>query len=561
MRLEAAVCVALMAAAQWAGAQEARLDDAITYLSGASSPEELDENEIERFTSLASRRVNVNTAPESRLVASGLFTRYQAASLADYRKRAGDILSVAELALVDGFDEALASALEPFVSFATSAPPGRSSLERGGFAVESLARTAVRRNEDGEAWNYGFKCRIGDSDRWEAALAAKSPYGGSIWPPDAISGSAAVYGRRLLSKAVAGDFNARFGQGLLLWSGFSLSGVSTAGGFAKHPSGVSPAWTMSPEAAHRGAAVELSFGRLYLSSFAAVDGLAGVNLSYYARSGQLGVTALSEGRASADWRWSLGTLDFFGEVAGDPCAGVAAFVTGLTWNPAYQVRASVSARDYPSAFSDKYSGAQRSSTHTRDERGLSVGLDYRTFAWTADWCAHPSKATSQFKSVMKWTPAISDMLAGEARVTARHRPADPCPWRADGRLSATLSGSGGLSLKGCAACAGSRSFSWLFYAEGGFLRERSDGRFSAYIRGTAFKVDHWEDRIYIYERDIPGAFSVPAYYGRGVSLSAVVSYKYRRTSLSIRASMTGYPGMIQRKPGKAELKFQFQTVI
>ena len=561
MRLRMIVCAALMAAAPLAGAQEADLEDAIAYLSGASSPEDLDENEIERFTSLAMRRVNINTAPESRLVASGLFTRYQAASVADCRKRTGDILSAAELALVDGFDEALASALEPFVSFATSTSPGRSSLEHGRTAVESLARTAVRRNEDGGAWNYALKCRVGDSDRWEAALAAKSPYGGSVWPPDAISGSAAVYGRGLLSKAVAGDFNARFGQGLLLWSGFSLSGVSTAGGFAKHPAGVSPAWTLSPGATHRGAAVELAFRRLYLSAFATADGLFGGNLSYYARSGQLGVTALSEGRASLDWRWSLGTLDFFGEAAADPSVRAAAFVTGMTWNPAYQVKASVSARNYPSGFCDTYSGAQRSSTHTRDERGFSAGFDYKTFTVTADWCEHPSKSTRQFKSIMKWTPTVTEWLAGEARATARHRPADPCPWRADGRLSAMLAGPGGISLKGCAACARSRDFSWLFYVEGGWLRERSDSRLSAYVRGTAFKVDSWEDRIYIYERDIPGAFSVPAYYGRGVSLSAVASFKHGKTSLSIRASMTEYPGMRERKPGKAELKFQFQTVI
>ena len=50
---------------------------------------------------------------------------------------------------------------------------------------------------------------------------------------------------------------------------------------------------------------------------------------------------------------------------------------------------------------------------------------------------------------------------------------------------------------------------------------------STYLRGTVFKIDNWDDRIYSYERDAPGNFSVPAYYGRGVSLAWTGGCKLR----------------------------------
>jgi hypothetical protein len=98
----------------------------------------------------------------------------------------------------------------------------------------------------------------------------------------------------------------------------------------------------------------------------------------------------------------------------------------------------------------------------------------------------------------------------------------------------------------------------LTYVEGGYVDESSKRKLTLFLRGTAFKIDRWDDRIYIYERDIPGAFSVPAYYGRGCSASAVASVKRRHFSCHARAYATAYPGMGGKKPGKAGLKLQCQ---
>jgi hypothetical protein len=82
---------------------------------------------------------------------------------------------------------------------------------------------------------------------------------------------------------------------------------------------------------------------------------------------------------------------------------------------------------------------------------------------------------------------------------------------------------------------------------------------SIYLRQGLFFVDDWEDRIYVYERDAPGSFNVPAMYGRGWFVSAVASARMSRMMrLYARASYVGYQFMPyeKRKPGKAELKLQ-----
>ena len=528
----------------------------ITYLTGASAPEELEVEVVERWTALAARPVRINLATEARLASCGLFSRYQAASVADYRRTSGDILSVAELALLDGFGEETARALAPFVSFETRAAPGRSSLEKGRVRTEVHARSILQESEGDRNGNYALKLRTGDEDRWLASAAAKKAAGARLWPQRDLSGSVAVYGRRLPFSLVLGDFNARFGQGLLLWSGFSLSGVQSAAAMDRHPSGLSPAWTLSPGAAHRGAAADIILGRFVLSGFWSYGKCSGANLTWLARGGQLGLTALPGSRVSLDWRWSFGRWDLFGEVADDFGNRVLAAVAGVAWNPAYQVRLAASVRDYPADFDGSLAGALRSSTRSADERGAAFALDYKKLTFTADVAVHPSKSTGMCKAVLKYSPQLTEALSFTFRAVSRYRPHDTYPWRNELRAEGLLASSGGLSLKGCASFCRSAGFAWLTYLEPGYKIETDSLRWSVYLRGTAFVVDDWEDRIYIYERDIQGAFSVPAYYGRGCSLSAVTSLKIKSFTFGARVYATAYPGMAEKKPGKAGLKLQ-----
>ena len=64
-------------------AQSDNLMKAILYLSGADSEEELDEQEMERFSVLASSPLEINLVSRSRMATCGLMSQYQVASLMD----------------------------------------------------------------------------------------------------------------------------------------------------------------------------------------------------------------------------------------------------------------------------------------------------------------------------------------------------------------------------------------------------------------------------------------------------------------------------------------------
>ena len=102
------------------------------------------------------------------------------------------------------------------------------------------------------------------------------------------------------------------------------------------------------------------------------------------------------------------------------------------------------------------------------------------------------------------------------------------------------------------------STSFLTFLEGGYKRDR----FSVYLKQTFFVVDNWDDRIYSYERDAPGNFSVPAFYGRGMNTALMLSWKFTRWGrIYLKGTMTSYPFMEQekKKSGSAGLKMQFSV--
>ena len=76
---------------------------AVLELAGCLSVEELDEDEVERYSDLHDNPLHLNYASRSKLLSSGLMSAYQVAVLMDHREMTGDILSYEELSALDGF--------------------------------------------------------------------------------------------------------------------------------------------------------------------------------------------------------------------------------------------------------------------------------------------------------------------------------------------------------------------------------------------------------------------------------------------------------------------------
>ncbi len=610
---------------------------AMMFIAGVTDAEELDESTVEEFSSYLSAPLPVNAATLSRLSGSGLFSQYQVASLLDYRSRSGDVLSMAELAAIDGFGKEYAAALSHFISLDSYALPGRSSAHQAGIRNSAVLRDGVRRREGERAESsYALRYRLDMRQRAELGFVVKSGYGESLLPPEVMSFNLSYYGRKRLGKLILGDFNARFGQGLAFWSGFSMGGLSAPESYSRRPSGIAPYRSYSGEGSLRGAAADFSFGRFTLTSFLAVEGLremmAGkrdgglslvpaVNLGYFGRNGQAsftcyaqtrdlsggpGVTAtrgfpagrasvsgadrLPEGgvasafedlKCSADMRLTVKGTEIFTEVALDVVSLSVAAVAGSRFSIGDRLDMAVSGRYYPAGYSVARSGAVRSGTRCSNEYALSVGGSFSVGKYVRlagkegfgssivrhrgvfgiDFSHAPeprygtSSRTSQVKMLFDYDLQLSPSVAVSMRATERLRDWGE-PFRTDVRADVKYA-SGKFVLSARANVLLCEGVGLLGYAEGGYVSPK----LTLYLRGGVFRIDNWDDRIYVYERDAPGSFNVPAFYGRGYWAALTASLRcsgwcraYFRASFQDCPWVS--PGAAGKRPGKAELKIQ-----
>ncbi|MBO4465280.1 MAG: hypothetical protein J5748_01195, partial [Bacteroidales bacterium] len=343
-----------------------------------------------------------------------------------------------------------------------------------------------------------------------------------------VSGYASRQGHRLIGQVIAGDFNARFGQGLLSWTGFTMSTLYTVGAFARSPSGLSGSNTLSAGSAKRGLAADFVFGNADLSLYATKDGEQLAHFQYLTKRGSYGLTVQhtpSTLTASADWRVTFGKLTAFGE------ATPKAFRTGAFYNHSYGKRGAVLFRSRP------------------EEYAAAIGGEVQWASLTGEYSYDCDKQKRQLRTVALCNPSFSVgsfTLKPTVRVHSRYRPEEKLRWRNDLRAELDAQ-TGPWLLHGRYNALHCEQWAWLSYLEAGYKLDKT----ALYLRGTLFKIDKWNDRIYSYERDSPGNFNVPAYYGRGWALSLYARWRW----LSLRAATTRYPWTPEKEP-KYEFKFQ-----
>ena len=493
-------------------------ETAVMRITGAAAVEELDESVMERFRALAVRPVDLNGAGRSRLLATGLFTQFQVASLLDYMEMTGDVLSFTELALVDGFPADFVEALRLFVTLESRDAPGR----RHGNKVHGnlMLRGAVREQE-GLAGTYGIKAKVEYADRFELNWGSRTTYADGTFGVGTVS--AAYYGRRKLGKVVLGHFGARFGQGLTQWSGFSLQPYGSVSSLRRSGTGFAATSSFSPELC--GIAADFDLGRWNLGAAYSVTGkLPIANVNYIGKTFTAGLVATSKA-AGAHWQVGIPNASIYGEVAwNDGLQGVA----GVMWVPAYGSKIGAVGR---------YVGGAPE---------LIAGASLKGFDAVAAISSKQMRATAKYApsftmGPVSFTPAL--------RLAARKTEA----WRLEGRGELQLDLAGWM-LRSRLDVVHSTATAWLVNAEAA----RTEGAFKSYLRWTLFKIENWPDRIYVYERDAPGSFNVPAYYGKGFALALAGSWKPSgHHTIYYRVSYVAYPWNTTEKPSKLEVKLQY----
>lgn len=513
-------------------AQDGDVLRAALYLGGASTEEELDATLVDRLENLRGRPIRVNK-PSRR--ARELLSAYQLASLEDYRRSHGDVLSWEELALVDGFNKEAVAALKPFLSLDSEALPG---------AVDTLSRQKRQLLLRVTEKNFGAKYKS-SGDRYQAGAAWRGEDG--TFHADIQLGH-----HRLL----LGDYNARFGQGAAHWSGFSMESLSTPDAFIRRSTGLRPAWSFSHDGLHRGGAWEYARGAFQGALFADAAGTMGLHAEGLWRTFQGGFTAMLEKSGpcfSLDGRWNWKGLDLAGELAwkNQSLGGKLA----SSWKPSDAWRLALQTRILPSRFTGKKNGeyglALGASFDTDKRISLSgktgFGSSVQVFSasFTADAALLPKPADGepgrfQFRSCLQAKWQASPLWALAFRFTERYRNYEPA--RHDIRLD-LIFGHGPWSATARSEFVLCRQPGFLTYLEGGYKGENLYG----YLRVTGFAISHWDARIYCYERDAPGSFSVPAYNGQGAAASIVGSWKHRfprwfTLKLYLRAACTFHIG-------------------
>lgn len=574
-----------------AAAQSVTEDEYILRFLGADSLEEIDEESVAQLSAFLIRPLRINLVSQSRLVSSGLMNRFQAASLIDYRMRHGDVLSVVELSLIDGFSVSFAEDIAPFVSFESHLAPGQRYDSEAPVRTELSFRSGMKYN-GGLKWGSAFKTSVESGGRMELNCALTSPYG--YFEPDSFQYTASMYWNmiRFPCEVFLGDFNARFGQGLVLWNGLSLGSMSSPRAYMRNPTGLSRSSSFTGSSAFTGVGCEISLKTVSISAFLSFPDLKtmktsddfrlmpALNISWSGRKGQISMTnyavvgnlkgteeITSCAWSSIDTRWCLNGYDIFAEIAYDWKSSCPASLTGILFPIGRSISAATSLRWFPSSFQPFSGGASRSGTSSGNEYGVSLSSEFKpdagnshrvVFALDAAHFPIPKKndrgGSVQMKGLLLWEWKPFDFITLKTRLSERLR-----TWGAASRTDLrtdiiTEMGDVYTALRvNALKCA---EWGLLSYLEAGYRHSA----FTCYLRLGLFRVDDWEDRIYVYERDAPGSFNVPAYYGRGVWTAAAGSFKFSRWGkLYIRAAYTSYPFMPEdrKKPGRAELKIQF----
>ena len=193
-------------------------------------------------------RKNINSATRDDLEIAGFLTPYQIASLLEHSERDGLFFSWAEIFLIPGFTGEVSDLLPLFFTLEQHKAPRKTDLRSlaryGKHTVLMQTRTRFPRAEEyspvtareylarpntrylGIPWYRYGRYAFSYYDRLRCGITLESDPGERA-VADFLSFHISLQGPGALKSLVAGDFRARFGQGLMLWNGTRFGKASS----------------------------------------------------------------------------------------------------------------------------------------------------------------------------------------------------------------------------------------------------------------------------------------------------------------------------------------------
>jgi len=422
--------------------------DLVEEIASANNDEDSEvdfEQLYEQFANLLSNPINLNTATRAELEQLYILSDFQISSILEYIKTSGQMLSIYELSFIHGFDETLASNLYPFVSVTSVeksySPKFTDMISRGqnqilARAKQTLEKQAGYRDDYSTQFagsplslytRYSYKYR--DILKWN--ITTEKDAGEKYF--DYISGHIQYDSKKILKRLIVGDFQAQFGQGLVLWNGFGYGKSVTGTVVRKRARGIYGYSSTDENKYFRGVATNLEFknninASIFVSSKkrdatiidstgtfrtlqtsglhrtpseienknSVTENAIGGNINYTHENLRVGISALwhnfnsdyvrdvqpynmfelnksSNYNYSADAQWSWRRMTLFAETAFDTHTKNAS-VAGATFNLEQNVQLSLLYRNYAYNYQSMYAQGFGDGSRTENEKGFFAAI-------------------------------------------------------------------------------------------------------------------------------------------------------------------------------------------
>ena len=255
----------------------------------------------------------------------------------------------------------------------------------------------------------------------------------------------------------------------------------------------------------------------------------------------------------ADYNFVLRNFNFFGEISRSDNGGMA-YLNGLLIALDPMVSLSVLHRHYDRDFWGIRSVAFSESSNPWNERGLYFGLEIRPSQkilfnayfdqFSFDWLRFQSSAPSSgFDSFGQLNYRPSKKVEMYIRARHRQRPRNTeqdvdgidfvvaahqtnYRYNVSYKVSNSVKFRNRIELIDYKRGDSEREHGYLVYQDIIYRPLSSPWEFTA--RYALFETDSYDARLYAYENDVPGVWSIPAYYGRGSRGYLMLRYRAGR---------------------------------
>lgn len=253
---------------------------------------------IEGLKQYQSHPINLNKTTKDELMDLGLLTEIQISALLSHRKKNGNLLTIYELQGIDGFDIRTIKSILPYVkvtdnfesahfTFAEMLKSGNTEIttrfqrvleQQAGYNEynDSLLKASPSKYYLGDANRIFTRVRFRYSNNVSLGFIGEKDAGETFKKIDSLNKRAGfdfysfhlfLRNIRFVKSLAIGDYQASFGQGLVMWRGFGFGKSVSVANMKRNAPGFRPYSSVDENRFMRGAAASIKLGKIETSVF------------------------------------------------------------------------------------------------------------------------------------------------------------------------------------------------------------------------------------------------------------------------------------------------------